>query len=60
MYYIDLVIDGISSRFGPIVNDNPKRATFTDERIKRKAEFWASRLDKMDGVTARVFIRRAR
>ena len=57
MYYLDLVIDGIGSRFGPIVNDNPKRSTYTDERIERKAEFWAKRLNKMDGVTAKVFIR---
>ena len=55
MYYLDLVIDGIESRFGPIVNDNPKRATYTDERIERKAEFWAKRLNKMDGVSAEVF-----
>lgn len=54
MYYLDLVIDGSVSRLGPIANDNPKRDTYNDERIERKAEFWAKRLDRMDGVSAKV------
>ena len=30
--------------FGPIANDNPERDTYEDERIKRKAVYWAKRL----------------
>ena len=54
MYYLELIIDGVESRFGPIVNDNPKRDTYEDERIERKAQFWAKRLNKMTGVSAEV------
>ena len=42
MYYL-LFKDG--TRYGPIVGDNPERETYTDFKIKYKANYWAKRLD---------------
>ena len=39
------LVDG-DRYYGPIANDNNKRDTYLDERIKRKAEFWAKRLNQ--------------
>ena len=38
-YY--LVMDN-GRLFGPIVSDNPKRDTYLDERILKKAQIWGN------------------
>ncbi len=40
------LVDDQGKYFGPIVNDNHKRDTYTDKRIIRKVEFWGQRLDQ--------------
>ena len=40
------LVDNQGKYFGPITNDNPKRDTYTDERIRRKVEFWGKRLNQ--------------
>lgn len=49
-YYLLVTENGQTLEFGPIANDNPKRDTYEDERIRKQSDKWVKRLNKIEGL----------